>query len=116
MYSSFFFHNPLCSKSRIALEYLNELKLKFKILFYLNDDMSIEFLSKVFSFYPYDRNHLLRLNDLNKDNYDLSSFSLINLCIFLKKYPKYIQRPIYFDGNKTLLGRPLDNLYVLNDN
>lgn len=102
-------HNPRCTKSREALNYLNDKGIQIEIVEYLKDgitvDQLLEFIKST-GLYPKD---VLRTNEAEfKEHFkgkDLSENELLKLMV---KYPKVIQRPIVIVNNKGVIARPLE--------
>jgi len=70
----------------------------------------IKFLLKLLKIPAID---LIRRNEPQFEKYknlDLSPTRLINL---MAKYPRLIQRPILIEGNKALIGRPVERVLDL---
>lgn len=101
-------HNPHCSKSRAALNFLKESGLDVKEIRYLENPLNKEELRNILTklgISPYD---LIRKNEVVfKDEFkdkDLSDEEWIDAMV---KYPKLIERPIVINGNRAVVGRPL---------
>ncbi len=108
------YHNPRCSKSRQALEYLKEQKLDFTVREYLKDVLSkneIKELLKQLNIRPLD---LIRKGEpIFKENYKdvtLSDAEWINVLV---EHPILIERPIVVKDGKAAIGRPLENIMAL---
>lgn len=101
------FHNNRCSKSRSALQYLEESKLEFKIVHYLQNVPSIDELSiliKKLGLKPID---LVRKNEsIYKEQFKNGSYSDDEWLKILNEYPILIERPIVIQGNKAIIARP----------
>lgn len=101
------FHNNRCSKSRCALQYLEDSKLEFKIVHYLQDVPSIEELSiliKKLGFKPFD---LVRKNEsIYKEQLKNKSYSDAEWQQVLRENPILIERPIVIKGNRAIIARP----------
>lgn len=101
------FHNNRCSKSRCALQYLEDSKLEFKIVHYLQDVPSIEELSiliKKLGLKPID---LVRKNEsIYKEQLKNKSYSDAEWLQVLSENPILIERPIVIKGNRAIVARP----------
>jgi len=101
------YHNNRCSKSRSALEILENSSEKFKIINYLEDVPNKEDLKTLLNQLGLKPINLIRKNEIIwKENYkgkNLSSSQIINAMV---KYPKLIERPIIVKNNKAVIGRP----------
>lgn len=104
-------HNPKCSKSREAMEMLQENKYEAKVVKYLEeklDEKQIKTLLKMLGMGPKE---LMRTKEdiykeLNlKDETDDEA-----LIEAMAKHPKLIERPIIIKGNRAIIGRPVERI------
>jgi arsenate reductase len=105
------YHNPRCSKSREALNILENETTDFKVIKYLDEELNAKELAEIIKLLRIKPIELIRKNEsLWKDNFKNLTFTdkeLINLMI---KYPKLIERPIVVNGNKAVVGRPPEKI------
>jgi len=105
------YHNTRCRKSREAVEYLKEKKIKFTIIEYLKVNFTIEEMSMLISKLDINPINIVRKNEViwkeKFKNLKHSDKDIINLLV---SNPKLIERPIIEDSNKAVIGRPLENL------
>lgn len=101
------FHNPRCSKSREALNLLQEQNVSVEVIEYLNGDLKKSTLESILKKMKISAFDLLRKGEDDYKNFikgkDLSENEVVNLMI---QYPKLIERPIVISGNKAVIGRP----------
>ena len=109
------FHNSRCSKSRQALQILQDSNCEIEIINYLEIDLDVSLINDVLKKLSLKPRDILRTseqyykdNNLKEDN--LSDDDLINYMI---KHPKLIERPIVIKGQKAVLGRPPENVLEL---
>lgn len=113
------YHNPNCSKSRGALELLQQLtaeqNLQLVVVEYLTSPLSADDLSQLLSMLPNTPAELIR-NDknfralaLNPDDYQTPD-QVIHL---LLAHPELLQRPIAVFRDKAAIGRPPEALRAL---
>jgi len=112
MAKAFLFHNPRCSKSRQALNLLEEEKENFEIFTYLDQKLEKDFLKEIIQKLDINPRDLLRTGESaykenNLKDSNISDEEIINTMI---KYPKLIERPIYVKGSKAIVGRPPENV------
>ena len=112
MAKAFLFHNPRCSKSRQALNLLEQEKENFVTFMYLNEKLEKDFLKEIILKLGVSPRDLLRTGESaykenNLKDSNISDEEIINLMI---EYPKLIERPIYVKGNKAIVGRPPENI------
>lgn len=104
-------HNPKCSKSREAMEIVQDNKCETKVVKYLEespDKNQIKTLLKMLGISPRE---LMRTKEdiykeLNLEN-EKSDEALIEA---MAKHPKLIERPIIIKGNKAIIGRPTERI------
>ena len=101
------YHNPRCSKSRQGLAILEESKLEFEIINYLNTPSTKEELVKILDLLKISPIDLVRKNEaIWKENYKgktLTDDQVINAMV---ENPKLIERPIVINDGKAVIGRP----------
>ena len=106
------FHNPRCSKSRQALQLLEEKKLNYKKFLYLEETITHDNFVKVLKLLKVSPREAIRTKEKeykenNLDDQTLSDFDLIEVML---KYRKLIERPIIINGGKAIIARPPEKL------
>jgi arsenate reductase len=109
------YHNPRCSKSRAALEWLQGRGLEVKVVRYLETPPSAETLRVLLQRLGIGARGLLRTGEddykaLNLADPSHSEQALIDAMV---SHPLLIERPILVNGDRAAIGRPLDNLLEL---
>ena len=104
-------HNPKCSKSRAAVELLENKNIDANVIKYLEQTPTKEQLKDVLSKLKISAKELLRtgedvykelnLKDINDEE------TLIEIMI---KNPILIERPIIIKGENAVIARPIENL------
>lgn len=104
-------HNPKCSKSRAAMELLENKNIDANVVKYLEQTPTKEQLKDVLSKLKISAKELLRtgedvykelnLKDINDEE------TLIEIMI---KNPILIERPIIIKGDNAVIARPIENL------
>ena len=112
MTKALLFHNPRCSKSRQALNLLEQEKENFEVFMYLDEKLKKDFLKEIIQKLDISPRDLLRTGESaykenNLKDPNISDEEIINLMI---EYPKLIERPIYVKGSKAIVGRPPENV------
>lgn len=101
------FHNPKCSKSREALQLLNEKNSSIKVVEYLKNIPSKEELKEILKMLSISALDIMRKNEdefkTHVKDKNLNENELIDLLI---KFPKLIERPIVINNGKAVIGRP----------
>ena len=101
------YHNPRCSKSREALNILENKTTDFKVIKYLDEELNAKELAEIIKLLRIKPIELVRKNEsLWKDNFKNSTFTDKELIDVMIKNPKLIERPIVINGNKAVVGRP----------
>ncbi|MCQ4257785.1 arsenate reductase (glutaredoxin) [Stutzerimonas stutzeri] len=102
------YHNPRCSKSRNALELLEQRGLPLTIVRYLETPPSAAELEQIVALLGIDPRQLLRTGEdeykaLNLADPALTDDEILNA---MAAHPKLIERPILIAGNTAVIGRP----------
>ena len=107
-------HNPRCSKSRNALNLLEEKGIEANVIKYLDSTPSKEELKEVLKKLGISAKELLRTSEdiykeLNLKN-ENDEEKIIDAMLL---HPKLIERPIIIKGDKAVIARPIENLEEL---
>ena len=108
-------HNPRCSKSRQTLAILSDNGVDVDIIEYLKDVPNKETLKQIINILCVEPRDLLRKGEaIYKENNlrreDLTDDDLIQ---FMLDNPILIERPIVYDDERAVIGRPPDNVLKL---
>lgn len=102
-----FYHNPRCSKSREALQLLEEHGETLEVIKYLEDLPTKKELQQIIELLGIKPIELIRIQEKEwRDNYkgkDLSDDEVVEAML---KYPKLMERPIAIKGIHAVIGRP----------
>lgn len=105
------YHNPRCSKSRCALEWLQENKYEVEVVDYLKNPLSMEELKSVLRLLKMNPEDLIRKNEedfaLHIKGKNLSKDEMIAKMI---EFPKLMERPIIVWEKQAVIARPLEKL------
>jgi arsenate reductase len=101
-------HNPRCSKSRQALQLLEEKQVEFEQRKYLEDPLNEGELAELLNQLQFSARQLIRkgepiYKELNLDDASLSEEQLIAA---IAAHPKLMERPVFIKDNKAVIGRP----------
>ncbi|HEX5328736.1 arsenate reductase (glutaredoxin) [Sulfuricurvum sp.] len=104
-------HNPKCSKSREALQLLEESAKAYEVFNYLDTpparDEIVDLLSKL----GVSARELMRTKeDLYKELGVASITDEAKLIDVLAEHPKLIERPILIEDNGAVIGRPVEKV------
>lgn len=102
------YHNPRCSKSREALALLQAQGCEPEVVLYLETPPTAKQLKELLTNLGISARQLLRktedaYKELNLADEKLSEAALIKAMI---ANPKLIERPIFINGDKAVIGRP----------
>jgi arsenate reductase len=107
-------HNPRCSKSRAALELLENKNINSSVLKYLEQTPSKEQLKDVLSKLNMKASQLLRTSENIYKELDLENINdeekLIDIMVL---NPILIERPIIIKGDIAVIARPIKKLEEL---
>lgn len=102
-------HNPKCSKSREALQLLEERGEAFKVFKYLDTPPSREEIVALLGKLGVSARELMRTKeDLYKELGLAKVMDEAKLIDALAEHPKLIERPILIEGNRAVVGRPVE--------
>ncbi|WP_119343813.1 arsenate reductase family protein [Facilibium subflavum] len=106
------YHNPRCSKSRAALEYLQHNNIDVKVHEYLKSPLTHDELLRLYQKLNQPIVQMIRIND---DAFKAMGLKLDTLGVdqgveILCDNPVLLQRPILEGGNFAVIGRPLENI------
>lgn len=102
------YHNPRCSKSRSALQLLEERGLSPTIVRYLETPLSAADLQALLGKLGISARQLLRTGEDAYKSLGLNDPKLTEeqLIAAMVTQPKLIERPILLVGDKAVIGRP----------
>ena len=107
-------HNPRCSKSRNALNLIEEKNIDKKIFKYLEENPSKEQIKNVLKLLDITAKELLRTGEKVYKDLDLKNIDdEEQLITAMHENPKLIERPIIIKGNEAVIARPIENLELL---
>lgn len=109
------YHNARCSKSRGALELLEQHGQTPEIVFYLETPPTATTLKKLHKQLGIPMRDMMRSSEaeykaLNLANPALSETDLISAMV---EHPKLIERPIVTDGKRAVIARPPEKVLEL---
>lgn len=108
------YHNPRCSKSRDSFNLLEELEIDFEIVEYLKTPLNKKELTELLVKLNIPAKDLIRKGEKDfKENFkgkELTEEEWINAMI---QFPKLMERPIIVNGDKAVIGRPVEKVIDL---
>jgi len=104
-------HNPRCSKSRCALQYLDDKNIEYSIVKYLDTPPSIAELSDIVAKLGIEPFALVRTTEaVYKEEYKGKELTGEEWIIAMCENPKLIERPIVINGDKAIIARPAEKI------
>jgi arsenate reductase len=108
------YHNPRCSKSRQALNLLQEKGENVTVRLYLESPPTKEELETIIKKLGISAEELLRKGETDfKEHYKGKVLTEAACIDAMLKFPKLIERPIVIVGNKAVIGRPPEKVLEL---
>lgn len=108
------YHNPRCSKSRCALDWLKEKSFDIEVVDYMKNPPSETEIKSILNLLNMNAADLLRKNEAEfKDFIQDKNLSEDEIIELMSKYPKLIERPIVLWNGKAVIARPLERLTEL---
>lgn len=100
-------HNPRCSKSRAALQLLEEHGIQPEVIRYLDTPPSRAELAEILKLLGKPASELVRRGEeIFKNEYAGRKLSEDEWLEALLKHPVLIERPIIIAGQRAVIGRP----------
>ena len=108
------YHNPRCSKSRAAADYLAQQNVETRIVRYLDTPPDISILREIFGKLGLaDVRGMMRTQDELYRSLNLDGADNETLIAAIAEHPALLERPIAVYGEKAAVGRPLENIAAL---
>ncbi len=106
------YHNPRCSKSRMALEILHQTGVEAEVIDYLLNPPSATVLRQILQRLKVSPRQLMRTHEgeyksAGLDNPALTEAELIDAMV---RHPIIIERPIVVTEKGVAIGRPPENI------
>lgn len=104
-------HNPKCAKSREALKLLEAKGEKIEVVKYLDEPKSREEIVKLLALLKISARELMRTKEeIYKELGLTKERNEDKLIDALVQHPKLIERPILIEGNRAIIGRPVERV------
>lgn len=102
------YHNPRCSKSRAALEFLTERGLEPEVILYLETPLTLTQLQHLVAESNLSLIDLIRTNEAIYTELSLAQASEHDLYQAIIEHPILLNRPLVETAKGVRLGRPLE--------
>jgi len=101
------YHNPRCTKSRQGIAALEEAKVDFEVIKYLDSPLNKKQLQEILNLLHISPIQLVRKTEkIWKENYKGKELSEQQIVEAMVAHPKLIERPIVIKDDKAVIGRP----------
>ncbi len=108
------YHNPRCSKSRQTLKIIQDKGIKVQIIEYLKENPSKKELKEILKKLNKKPIEIIRKGEaIFKENFKGKVLSDDEWIQAMVDFPKLIERPIVFNNDKAVIGRPPENVNSL---
>ncbi len=109
------YHNPDCSKSRTALNLLQQRGIVPKVRLYLDDPPTVDEIKQLLDLLKMDARSLIRTGEVEYQHAKLANPTLQEneLVDAMATMPKLIERPIAICGHRAVIGRPPETVLGL---
>ena len=105
------YHNPRCSKSRMALDYLDAKGIAFEIREYLKEPPSNNEIKSILDKLQIPAQSLLRKGEYEyKENFAGKILNEAECIKAMIQFPKLIERPIVIKSNRAVIARPTEKI------
>jgi arsenate reductase len=108
------YHNPRCSKSRCAVDWLSEKSFDFEVIDYTKTSLSSAEIKSILVRLNLSPVDLLRKKELEyKELIQGKNLNEDEIIELMSKFPKLIERPIVVWEGNAVIARPLEKLIEL---
>lgn len=105
------FHNNQCSKSRCAIQLLDEKSVNYEVVEYLKTPLNKKELTELIQQLGIQPEELIRKNEpIFKEHFAGKTLKKSEWIAAMVKFPKLIERPIVLSNGKAIIGRPVERI------
>jgi len=111
------YHNPVCGKSRGALEILRERAVDHQVVEYLNEPLDRKTLSRFLDLLPGQPSDLVRKDKRFKELglHETDYVTREQVIDVLLAHPELMERPVVIRGDRAVIARPSERVLDLLD-
>uniref|UniRef100_A0A2A4Z2N7 Arsenate reductase n=1 Tax=OCS116 cluster bacterium TaxID=2030921 RepID=A0A2A4Z2N7_9PROT len=108
------YHNPRCSKSRAALKYLEDEKIEFDLVTYLDGNLTADGIAAILASLGMSAKDVMRKGEKIYKQLGLENeVDEAKLIAAIATNPILLERPIVVRDGKAAIARPLENVMAL---
>lgn len=108
------YHNPRCSKSRAALKYLEDEKVEFDLVTYLDGNLTADGIAAILASLGMSAKDVMRKGEKIYKQLGLANVTdEAELIAAIVANPILLERPIVVKDGKAAIARPLENVMAL---
>lgn len=108
------YHNPQCSKSIATLELIQQHGIIPEVVEYLHMVPTKEELTSILDLLRIKPLQLIRTKELLfQEKFEGNSYTDEQWIDIMLQYPELIERPIVINGDKAVIGRPVERVLEL---
>ena len=107
------YHNPRWSKSRKALEILQDEGINITVIEYLKNPINEKQIELLLSKLDIPASDLIRKNNSLYRDLEIDLENKDDIISNIADYPELLERPIVEKKDKAVIGRPPENVYKL---
>jgi arsenate reductase len=105
------YHNPRCSKSRCAIQILDEMQAEYEVVEYLKKPLSADELRTILSQLKIPASELIRKSEPDyKENFKGKELDENQWIEAMVRFPKLIERPIVTRNGEAVVARPVERI------
>lgn len=105
------YHNQKCSKSREGVCFMKDRNIAYQEIRYLENPPTHQMLKSLIEKLGIKPIELVRTKEaIWKENYKDKNLNDEQVIAAMVKYPQLIERPIIINGDKAVIGRPVERI------
>jgi arsenate reductase len=108
------YHNKICSKSREGVCFLENLKIPFETIHYLEKTLNYTELEKIIKKLKIKPIQLVRVKEKDwVENFKGKNLTDKEIIEAMLQFPKLIERPIVINGENAVIARPKEMINLI---
>jgi arsenate reductase len=105
------YHNPRCSKSREAVQFLQDKNVEHEVINYIENPLTADELSDMLEILGMDPFELIRTNEqVWKTEFSELEMDDDEYVLLMIEYPQLMQRPIVVNEDQAVVARPAEKI------